>query len=92
MREPSSGDVLEDAINIREVDDGRWAWVDDEYDGTGTRIVEWIEVTELATVVVHHGDEEHLQLNDNEFDGTDGFLSETRWLSSSRWVSLEESR
>lgn len=92
MSESVSGDGLEDAISIREVAEGRWAWVDDEYDGAGTRVVEWIELTALATVVVHDDGEEHLQLNDNEFEGSDGYLSETRWIESSRWASLDGMR
>lgn len=82
---------LDDAITVQQPEEGRWAWVDEGYDGPGTRIVEWIDIVELAAVVVHEDETALLELNANEF-GDGGFLSETRWLRSSRWVDLDERR
>lgn len=92
MSEHASSDRRDDNITVQQPREGRWAWVDDEYEGAGTRVVEWIDVIDLAEIVVHVGGVRHLQFNANESLGKNGFLSETRWLQSSHWLDLDEMR
>lgn len=82
----------DDAITVQQPEAGRWAWVDEGHDGPGTRIVEWIDIVELAAIVVHDDGTEQLELNANDFEEGAGFLSDTRWIRSSRWVDIQEQR
>jgi hypothetical protein len=92
MSETSPSTGVDDDIEIQQAHDGRWAWVDEAYDGAGTRVIEWIDVIDLDRKSVEVGGVEHLRFNDNEFDGDDGTPSETRWIQSSHWYDLEEVR
>lgn len=91
MSESVPGNGLDDGIEVQQAHDGRWAWVDTRYDGPGTRVIEWIEVVDLARVEVTVGGVEHLQLNDGAAGG-DASLSEHRWIQSSHWYDLEDAR
>ena len=91
MKRTNAAVDLDDAITVQQPEAGRWAWVDEGYDGPGTGIVEWIDIVEHAAVLVHEDGTEMLELNANEV-ADEGFLSETRWLRSSRWVDIEERR
>lgn len=92
MEETDAALDIDDAIVVQQPEAGRWAWVDEGHDGPGTRIVEWIDIVELAAVVINEDGTELLELNANEFGDGAGFLSETRWLRSSHWVDIEEQR
>ena len=92
MSESSSRYDLDDDIAVQQAHDGEWAWVDEAYDGAGTRVVEWIEIVDLTEVEVDRDGVRHLQLNDADATGAGRRLSETRWLQSSHWVDVEEMR
>lgn len=92
MSESVPGTGLDDDIEVQQAHDGRWAWVDTDNDGPGTRVIEWIEIIDLARVEVTVGGIEHLQLNDNQFGGEDDSLSVNRWIQSSHWYNLDAMR
>lgn len=92
MSEPSPAYELDDDIAVQQAHNGRWAWVDEGYDGAGTRVIEWIEIIDLAESTVAVEGVKHLRFSATDSNGEGHGGDETHWLQSSHWMDTDEMR